>query len=155
MVKTPDIEIYNIAQCMSNAHTIEAGRVHPFNSKLPKSAYAEMVIYSVGPQHDKELCTLARKCCLHNNPHTFRIRLSTDVVFYIFKVSHSHALFRFRLHLELVPHAEYSLFWEEEKQITIHTRVMGGPASQLFPGLGFHRGLCLFQMGILANLFSP
>lgn len=91
-----------------------------------KSVYAEMVIYSVGsPHHIKCVVWLARKWYLQNNPHALRIRLRIDVVLYIFKVSHNHALFRFRLSLGAeIPC--WALFWEEWKPIIIHTRVIGG-----------------------------
>lgn len=39
MGKTPDMDIYNIAQSMSNAHTIEACRVQHFNKKIAINQY--------------------------------------------------------------------------------------------------------------------
>lgn len=42
---------------------------------------------------------MVRKWYLQNNPPTLRIQFRIDVVFYIFKVFHNHALLRFRLSL--------------------------------------------------------
>lgn len=68
-----------------------------------------------------EMCNLARKWCLQNNPHTLRVRFKMDMVFYIFKVSHNHALFRFSLSSESDNPCWVLL--EECKPTTIHTGV--------------------------------
>lgn len=90
MLKTPDVEIYNIAQSMSNAHTIKAHRVQPFNKNCHKTVYAEMMIYSVGSLHHIKCALWPESGACKNNPYTLRIMLSIDAVFYIFKISHKN-----------------------------------------------------------------
>lgn len=126
MVKTPDMDIYNIAQSMSNAHTIEACRVHHFNKKIAINQYNLNGNLLSRTSTSHRMSTLARKWRLWNNSHALRIRLGIDVVFYIFKVSHNHALFRFSLSLGADTPC-WALFGEEWKPKIIHTRVMGGP----------------------------
>lgn len=111
-----------------------------------------MAIYSVGPLQNTEcVLWLARKSSLWNNSHALRIRLGIDVVFYIFKVSHNHALFRFRL--SLGPDTPcWALLGEEWKPKIICTRVTGGPG---IPALSRPQTAqdCPVQTGILINLF--
>lgn len=112
---------------MSNAHTIKAHRVQPFNQKLPQNSicWNDDLLSGISTSH--KMRTLARKWCWQHNPHTLRIRLSIDVVFYIFKISHKHAVFRFRLSSRAVA-PWWVLSWKEWREMIIHTRVMGGPS---------------------------
>lgn len=92
-----------------------------------KTVYTVTMIYSMGSLHPIKMCTLARKWCLQNNPHTLRIRLSIDVVFYIFKISHGHAVFGFRLSARAGASC-WALSWKEWREMITHIRVMGGPS---------------------------
>lgn len=82
-----------------------------------------------------EMCNLARKWCLQNNPHTLRVRFKMDMVFYIFKVSHNHALFRFSLSSES-DNPCWVLCWKNASQQQ-YTLELGRSCAQLQPSLWF------------------
>lgn len=117
---------------MPNVHTIKAHRVQPFNQKLPQNSiyWNDDLLSGISTSH--KMCTLARKWCLQNNPHTLRIRLSIDVVFSIFKIFHKHAVFGFRLSSRAVASC-WVLSWKEWREMITHIRVMRGPGITALP----------------------